>query len=80
MKVIKLTDFADIGNIKEGNVFLCDGGEVVVADAARDTIRQIAKERWPVTSCHTSNLIRYKARLWSERAKDVFWTYKYLHR
>lgn len=56
MKVIKLTDFADIGNIKEGNVFLYDGGEVVVADAARDTIRQIAKERWPVTSCHTSNL------------------------
>ena len=80
MKVITLTDFADIGNIKEGNVFLCDGGEVVVADAARDTIRQIAEERWPVTSCHTSNLLRYKARLWLERAKYVFWTYKYLHR
>jgi len=45
MKVIKLTDFTDIGNIKEGNVFLCDGGEVVVADAARDTICQIAEER-----------------------------------
>ena len=59
MKVL-LTDFTDFGDVEESDIFLGDGGKVVVANVSWNIVCQVAEKSWSVTSGNTADLYAQK--------------------